>query len=102
MKANSKRRVLVSSLSMLLVATVSLGAATYAWFTSNTTATAQGINVKTIQASELVISDKSKNWDTTINYGVITDRTTGFCNIRNTTSICSFNVNVKREKSIRT
>lgn len=70
MKANSKRRALVSSLSMLLVAAVSLGAATYAWFTSNTTATASGINVKTIQASELVISKSDKNWDTTINYGV--------------------------------
>ena len=70
MKANSKRRVLVSSVAMLLVALISLSTATFAWFTSNTTATAQGINVKTIQASELVISDKSKNWDTTINYGV--------------------------------
>lgn len=70
MKANSRRRVLISSMAMLLVALVALSTATYAWFTSSTTATANGINVKTIQASELVISDSSHYWDTTIDYGV--------------------------------
>lgn len=70
MKTNSKRRVLVSSLSMLLVAAVSLGAATYAWFTSSTTATASKINVKTIKSSELQISKSDKDWNTIVNYGV--------------------------------
>lgn len=70
MKANSKRRVLISSLSMLLVAAVSLGTATYAWFTSSTTATASKINVKTIKASELQISKSDRTWGTTVEYGV--------------------------------
>ena len=70
MKKNSKKRVLLSSVAMLMVATVSLGSATYAWFTSSTTATANGINVKTIQASELVISKSDHKWDTTVEYGV--------------------------------
>ena len=70
MKTNSKRRVLVSSVAMLLVALISLSTATFAWFTSNTTATANGINVKTIQASELVISKSDHAWDTKIDYGV--------------------------------
>lgn len=72
MKANSKRRVLVSSLSMLLVAAVSLGAATYAWFTSSTTSTANGISVRTIKSSELQISKLDKTWGTTVNYGQTT------------------------------
>ena len=70
MKANSRRRVLISSLAMLLVAIVALGTATYAWFTSSTVATANGINVKTIQASELQISSATSGWDTTVDYGV--------------------------------
>ncbi len=72
MKANAKRRVLVSSLSMLLVAAVSLGAATYAWFTSSTTSKANGISVRTIKSSELQISKLDKSWGTTVNYGQTT------------------------------
>lgn len=70
MKANSRRRVLISSLAMLLVAIVALGTATYAWFTSSTTAIAKGLNVKTAQASELQISDFTKGWGTEVNYGI--------------------------------
>ena len=70
MKANSRRRVLISSLSMLLVALVALSTATYAWFTSNTQATGQGINVKTVKSSKLVISNIAKTWDTQIDYDV--------------------------------
>lgn len=68
MKANSRRRVLISSMCMLLVAIVALGTATYAWFTQSTTATANGINVKTIKSSELKISSLNKAWGTTVNY----------------------------------
>ena len=68
MKANSRRRVLISSLAMLLVAIVALGTATYAWFTASTTTTANGLNVKTVQSSELVISKKDKIWGQTIDY----------------------------------
>ncbi len=70
MKANSKRRVLISSLAMLMVALVALSTATYAWFTSSTTATASGINVKTVKSSELVISKSDKDWKTLVDYGV--------------------------------
>jgi len=70
MKANSRRRVLISSMAMLLVAIVALGTATYAWFTSSTTATANGINVQTIKSSELQISSINDDWGTKVNYNV--------------------------------
>ena len=63
-----RKRALLSSVAMLLVALVALGSATFAWFTSSTTATAQGINVQTTQASELQIAKTDMNWGTSINY----------------------------------
>ena len=39
----SRKRLLISSIAMLLVAMLALGTATFAWFTQNTTATASGI-----------------------------------------------------------
>ena len=61
MKTKARRRLLISSLCMLLVAIVALGTATFAWFTQNTTATADGIYAKTEKASSLLISDQNKN-----------------------------------------
>lgn len=69
MKKNSKKRLLVSSTSMLLVSMLALGTATYAWFTSSTTTTANGLNVKTVKASELVISKSDREWKQKIDYG---------------------------------
>lgn len=69
MKTTSRKRLLVSSVAMLLVAMLALGTATYAWFTSSTTTTAKGLNVKTVKASELVISKSDRDWKQTINYG---------------------------------
>lgn len=66
----TKKRALISSVAMLLVAIIALGTATFAWFTQSTTATARGINVRTIKASELQISDVNKNWGTNVNYKV--------------------------------
>lgn len=63
-----RKRALLSSVAMLLVALVALGSATFAWFTSSTTATASGINVQTTQASELQISKSDLNWGTSVNY----------------------------------
>lgn len=57
MKANSRRRVLISSIAMLMVALVALSTATFAWFTSSTSATADGITVRTSKTSQLEISD---------------------------------------------
>ena len=68
MKTTSRKRLLVSSVAMLLVAMLALGTATYAWFTASTTATASKINVRTIKSSELVISKLDKQWGTQVKY----------------------------------
>lgn len=70
MKTTTKKRALVSSVAMLLVAMLALGTATFAWFTSSTTAIANGINVQTVKASELQISSVNTDWGTTIDYGI--------------------------------
>jgi hypothetical protein len=69
MKTKSRKRMLISSVAMLLVAMLALGTATFAWFTSSTVATAKGINVQTIKASELQISSATGEWGTLVNYG---------------------------------
>lgn len=69
MKTTSRKRLLISSVAMLLVAMLALGTATFAWFTSNTSATADSINVKTIKASDLqVASSKLTDWGTKLHY----------------------------------
>lgn len=69
-KQTTRRKMLISSVAMLLVAMVALGTATFAWFTTNTTATADGINVKTVSASDLQIAKYDEQYSTTIDYGV--------------------------------
>ena len=64
----TKKRALISSVAMLLVAIIALGTATFAWFTKASVATAQGINVNTIKASELQIRSIYKEWTDTLNY----------------------------------
>lgn len=73
MKTTSRKRLLVSSVAMLLVAMLALGTATYAWFTTNTTSYADRINVSTSKASTLVVSKNDKQWGTHVEYGVGTD-----------------------------
>lgn len=68
MKTSSRKRLLISSVAMLLVAMLALGTATFAWFTQNTEATANGIYAKTVKASSLLISDVNKSWGTTVTY----------------------------------
>lgn len=68
MKTSSKRRVLISSVAMLLVAMLALGTATFAWFTQNTEAIADGVYAKAVKASSLVISKADKKWATAITY----------------------------------
>ena len=60
---------------MLLVAMLALGTATFAWFTQNTTATADGLYAKTIKASTLKISKTDKAWTTHVAYGFGTAET---------------------------
>ena len=56
MKQTSRKKVLVSSAAMLMVATVSLGSATYAWFTNTTTAKANNAKVTVSAPSGLKIA----------------------------------------------
>lgn len=68
MKAKSRRRLLVSSVAMLLVAMLALGTATFAWFTQNTSATADGIAVRTSKTSSLLISDDTRAYASSFTY----------------------------------
>lgn len=68
MKTTSKKRMLISSVAMLLVAMLALGTATFAWFTSNTTARTDNLSVKTVKASELQVSSVHKDWTDSLDY----------------------------------
>lgn len=69
MKTSSRKRLLISSVAMLLVAMLALGTATFAWFTQNTEATADGVYAKTVKTSSLLISDiNTGNWGTSVTY----------------------------------
>lgn len=68
MKAKSRKRLLISSVAMLLVAMLALGTATFAWFTNNTSTTASGINVKTVQASNLQVASKDYAFTNDLDY----------------------------------
>lgn len=50
-----RKRALLSSVAMLLVALVALGSATFAWFTANPNAYAQGVKMRTTASAGLVI-----------------------------------------------
>lgn len=52
-----RKKALLSSLSMLLVSTVAVGSATFAWFTSNKTVTADKMQVKAAAATGLQITN---------------------------------------------
>ena len=69
MKAKSRKRLLISSVAMLLVAMLALGTATFAWFTNDTSATANQLSVKTVKSSELKLQSVANDWADTIHYG---------------------------------
>ena len=54
-----RKRALLSSVAMLLVALVALGSATFAWFVANPTATASGLKMQTKADSGIAIASKS-------------------------------------------
>lgn len=62
MKTTSRKRLLISSVAMLLVAMLALGTATFAWFTSSTSVKADGIKVRTSKTSKLEICSNSSGW----------------------------------------
>lgn len=58
-----KKRALLSSIAMLLVATVAVGSATFAWFAANPKANASGLSLKTTAATGLVVrTDSDDVW----------------------------------------
>ena len=67
----SRKRILLSSIAMLLVALVALGSATFAWFSVSKTVTADGMQVKAIATAGLEISNTSatSGFDTTVSFG---------------------------------
>lgn len=68
MKTTSRKRLLISSVAMLLVAMLALGTATFAWFTNNTSTTASGINVQTVQASDLKVASSKYTFTNDLKY----------------------------------
>ena len=58
-----RKKALLSSVAMLLVALVALGSATFAWFSANPNADATGISAKTHAAAGLVIrTETDRTW----------------------------------------
>ena len=54
-----RKRALLSSVAMLLVAFIALGSATFAWFVANPTATASGLKMQTKADAGIAIASKS-------------------------------------------
>lgn len=71
MKTNAKKRMLISSVAMLLIAMIALGTATFAWFTTSTNPYADQFSAKTTKQSTLLLSDNSRTgWTSHLEYGV--------------------------------
>lgn len=70
-----RRRALLSSVAMLLVALVALGSATFAWFTSLPTANAQGLTLKATAAQGLVVMSSSAITNASKSKGTASDWT---------------------------
>ena len=69
-----RKKALLSSVAMLLVALVALGSATFAWFTANPNAEASGLKLKTTAASGLVIrTETDPNWSHNAIFDAIDD-----------------------------
>lgn len=71
MKTTSRKRLLISSVAMLLVAMLALGTATFAWFTTSTNPYADKFSAKTTKQSTLLLSDNTRTgWTSHLEYGV--------------------------------
>lgn len=71
MKTTSRKRLLISSVAMLLVAMLALGTATFAWFTTSTNPYADNFSAKTTKQSTLLLSDSSRTgWTSHLDYNV--------------------------------
>ncbi len=71
MKTTSRKRLLISSVAMLLVAMLALGTATFAWFTTSTNPYADNFSAKTTKQSTLLLSDNTRSgWTSHLDYNV--------------------------------
>lgn len=71
MKTTSRKRLLISSVAMLLVAMLALGTATFAWFTTSTNPYADNFSAKTKKQSTLLLSDNTRTgWTSHLDYNV--------------------------------
>ncbi len=69
-----RKKALLSSLSMLLVSTVAVGSATFAWFTSNKSVNADGMSVKAAAATGLQITkDNANAWAPSVTFTALAD-----------------------------
>ena len=65
------KKQLAAAIAMVLVAAISLGTSTYAWFVNNTKVTAESVNVTAKAANTLLIShDNDNKWGTTAKFKV--------------------------------
>ena len=73
----TRKRALISSVAMLLVAMIALGTAAYAWFVADPTASAAGLKMRTVSGSGLVIlSESEKAKSGTFSHNTILDAAT--------------------------
>lgn len=71
------KKQLAAAIAMVLVAAISLGTSTYAWFVNNTKVTAKSVSVSAKAANTLLIShDNDNKWGTTAEFK--TDSVTSF------------------------
>lgn len=70
-----RKKALLSSVAMLLVATVAVGSATFAWFTNSTSATANNLSLKASSSKGLQVSTDGTTWGTNQTWADLTDNT---------------------------
>ena len=62
------KKQLAAAIAMVLVAAISLGTSTYAWFVNNTKVTAGTTKVSATTANTLLIKNKDNEWATTYTF----------------------------------
>lgn len=82
-----RKKMLLSSIAMLMVATVSLGSATYAWFMQNPNADASGLVMKASASKGLVILTESHKAELTEVDPAVDFKTTDYLNFDKDTNI---------------
>lgn len=69
-QVTTRKRALISSVAMLLVAILALGTATYAWFVNVREATVDGIEIDVVAPEGLLISKDGTDWATRLTYEI--------------------------------